>query len=824
MAVPGDGGNLPTHSEDMSDELRAMMADLGNARLEECARDDEEVATYGPSREAARVLALTPVQPSNPGAAAYHDAIARGEFEDDDALGVRGLDSIDNGNRHRIRKLEEALHGNGSRSRGPMGNPSSHNPGSRGGFVRAPIRYDPQNPGFRSKKHPPTLFKSKESNQGISSLGGLIPPGGEVKRWDHNKASELASHPFQPSASASPLTVERALSNGSGSESPVLTGTTLSPPSRPMPGTVSTANTVNSQQIHEAASHQDPSEAIPPPQRPDPTATDSNLDDKVQNNQVEPSNGQNFTGQDAWKNTTYTAREIFFGAECIKRIGPPKPSWVWIYELSDQEICLWELHIKDELIIYEDIRQLLEPGIRDQNVVLYRQNISGLDDTPYAHHLDFGSETSAGAFVKALALRNAQFAESNEPIFMGHTQSMLVPDQEPGEQSLIDISQSRLTELSTPQLTPGYGTYHDDLHSLENHFSEMDTANNHSVIESEHSEEKPEEEEHRDNYAGVSFRYLSICPDVLSIDTVSVGMELSNESLRILSRVKPEEYRDMTLTFHILVDRMYEFLSTPKDSPAFKFAAAQIASLHLARDQEFGALSKSERNRAIAVVYRNILNLFSGRITWTSRELLSFRPSQKVGCPREVSEFNAMNEQLWKLRGRTPSPEQFLYTSAKAQKNAVESTQFLYGNEGQGDVTPASTSGSQESKDTQSAMLTFNSPLDSPQGASTPRPLPGLQNSQALSRLRQEEYVTSSSQSATQTPNGTSSVPRTVAQANAQASMSRLSSNGSSPTGLAASRWNSPQVTPKAVLHQRTGSNASTRSTISRLAHSMATL
>ncbi|KAI1632676.1 hypothetical protein F4809DRAFT_656108 [Biscogniauxia mediterranea] len=845
-SCPGGGGNMPTHQQPMSDELAAMIADLGLERVEVLARDDADIATYRPSVKSTQALAPGPVEPSNPLASAYHDAIQQGAFDDDDSRAVRHLDPLDGGNAHRLNRSRHPRHGN-QRST-PV-------------FARRIRRYDPFNPGFRARPRPTTVIKIPDGSQAVGSLGGLIPPGGAVRCWSYDRPGGLAKHPFQLSArTKSPITVKKALSNGNHSKTSVSAKDTPSPSKLPLTGIASTGDVAKSQQTPRASSSEVVDTFTLQPIPKNPTTTSPDLNENTQIYQAEGNNTRNAVEKNAWKKTVCPSREIFFEAECLKMVGPPIPSRVCIYELSDKRVCRLELHTMGGSVIHEDICQLSEPKIDGQSVFLYHQNKSGLDNAPCAIILRFDSKSLAKHFAEEVQRRTSQFTESDEPIHMGHidppmqdgdistdrseeahtesdgsstssrvtsskqlisdaipSQLIHPPCQAPEVESLIDIGGDQLTKPYSPAPTPGYGSYHEDLDGLQYHFSTMSTPTSYYTNGSQ--------EVLGGNHEGMSLRYSIICPDIASINTVPAGEELSMESLSILSRVKSESYRDMILSSKTLVNVVNEVMSAPDDSPAPTFAAAQIASLHLARDQEFGALSKSEKNRVIAVVYRNILNGLSGKITWSSKELLGFRPSQKAACPNEVSEVNAMNKKWWEQRGKTPSsPQPLPYSSSMVQKNSKQNAKFLYGNRVQGDATLASTSGPREGDNTQSAVLASGSPPNTPQVTSASQTLPSPQSSRESSGLRREEYVTSSYTVTAQTPEGTSYVPRIIAPESTQTTTSRSSSNVSCPKGLAASRWNSPQVTPQVAGHRQTGSNASTRSTISRLAHGIASL
>ncbi|KAH8671450.1 hypothetical protein BX600DRAFT_548425 [Xylariales sp. PMI_506] len=92
----------------MEDKVRAaMMNDLGIGRLEDLARDDEGDRQHRDFRQLgdARISPSTATQtPANVVANPWMSAVAAGAFNDDDAHGVAGLDSIANGRLHAQRR------------------------------------------------------------------------------------------------------------------------------------------------------------------------------------------------------------------------------------------------------------------------------------------------------------------------------------------------------------------------------------------------------------------------------------------------------------------------------------------------------------------------------------------------------------------------------------------------------------------------------------------------------------------------------------------------------------------------------------------------
>ncbi|ORY69019.1 uncharacterized protein BCR38DRAFT_482495 [Pseudomassariella vexata] len=183
----------------MATILDAMMDDLGDGRMEDLARDNRRDRHFDPILKSTTKSVASNGGPKteNLGAQMWQNAVAENLFHDDDALGVQGLDSIADGNLHRLRREQSGP------ARGGFGAGSSrggfHGSGSLPGFGRGrgELRhqidrmlkntvYDPANPNAGRGRAPrlcPNSERSNEPSFGVTSLGGLPPPGAMVKRW-----------------------------------------------------------------------------------------------------------------------------------------------------------------------------------------------------------------------------------------------------------------------------------------------------------------------------------------------------------------------------------------------------------------------------------------------------------------------------------------------------------------------------------------------------------------------------------------------------------------------------------------------------------------
>ncbi|KAI1418363.1 hypothetical protein F5Y13DRAFT_196165 [Hypoxylon sp. FL1857] len=175
--------------------MDAMMLDLGNSRLEELAMDEDGGRSRGRRNfQAERRPALTQQReggPINPGAAKWNKAFEEGVFDDDDARAVKDLDSLDDGNAHR-RNRAPVVPMNGDHN-----NRQTQNFQTREVFnpissrIRQYSHYNPANPGYtKSKSRPSPRVPDQGSME--TSLGGVVPRGVEVRRWDSRGPSHLA--------------------------------------------------------------------------------------------------------------------------------------------------------------------------------------------------------------------------------------------------------------------------------------------------------------------------------------------------------------------------------------------------------------------------------------------------------------------------------------------------------------------------------------------------------------------------------------------------------------------------------------------------------
>ncbi|KAI1394331.1 uncharacterized protein F4822DRAFT_424809 [Hypoxylon trugodes] len=184
----------------------AMMADLGNSRLEELATDGVESQSR-PRLPAAQQGGQHAV---NPAAANWTSAWAEGIFDDEDARAVRGLDPLDGGNAHRLNRAATGQKGGASDRKAIHVMVGS-------AMVNVVPRYDPRMPGYSKGR------RNQNADNGFtrSSLGGLVPPGASVKRWGPKQSLSSPT----PTAASEPVLTTPEVSrrfNGDTAEDQIL--------------------------------------------------------------------------------------------------------------------------------------------------------------------------------------------------------------------------------------------------------------------------------------------------------------------------------------------------------------------------------------------------------------------------------------------------------------------------------------------------------------------------------------------------------------------------------------------------------------------------
>ncbi|KAI1140126.1 hypothetical protein F5Y05DRAFT_424062 [Hypoxylon sp. FL0543] len=208
-------------SEQLAQEaaMNDEMFDLGNHRLEELATDAGNTRTGRRRQEIQVEHRPAPSQPRqhgliHPGAARWNSAVHEDVFDDDDRRVVSGLDSLDDGNAHR-RSAASVTRTNGSQQSRPSQNiRSQEDYGGMNREIRQSSHYNAENPGYtRSNRKRGQWAQASEPDAEQTSLGGLVPPGGVVRRWDRSGSA----HPGATNSGATdPGTAENMPGGGPG--------------------------------------------------------------------------------------------------------------------------------------------------------------------------------------------------------------------------------------------------------------------------------------------------------------------------------------------------------------------------------------------------------------------------------------------------------------------------------------------------------------------------------------------------------------------------------------------------------------------------------
>ncbi|KAI0100193.1 hypothetical protein GGR51DRAFT_575841 [Nemania sp. FL0031] len=403
-----------------SSVLDAMMDDLGNNRIEDLL--DGEDNRNGRHRLAASANTTNATKSTEPRKSArdpnslagmYRAAIENGEFDDDDAAGVQGLDSLDNGNAHRVKSYAVRS------SFVPMNQKRTND--ATGSFPKRP-KYDPSNPTYRisnSKrpasnantlpraKHPSTTF-----NEGprVSSLGGIIPDGGDVKKWDNTKRLTV---PNLPAGRGRPVNGQKypplGPTVGRGHGNSGFLPDSLQKIDNQIIGAEQPITSRQLPHLRKATENQSIASQVPAiPHQGLPSLTEVTA--KV----IALDQASNFHNL-----TTLDPREIFFQGDVLMPnqigVGGDKPAKgrIVIYELLATPIGVWEITVEGRKVIRGDVRELLEILPDGSKVFLRRwPNKTQVRSEP----LRFSNVTEAEIFTFEANIRRLQYTNSSEPI------------------------------------------------------------------------------------------------------------------------------------------------------------------------------------------------------------------------------------------------------------------------------------------------------------------------------------------------------------------------------------------------------------------------
>ncbi|KAI8959639.1 hypothetical protein F5Y11DRAFT_350297 [Daldinia sp. FL1419] len=616
--------------------MDAMMDDLGNGRLEELATDND--GDRRRRRQTFQVDHQVADPPSeqrdeHPAAndliASWKAAFDEGVFDDSDYNAVKALDSIDDGNTHRLNKGVNISRTEGSGGAVGRGNRSS-------AFASRGIipKYDPLNPGYSRKPKQPV--RPLQPGYRESPLGAVLPPGAEIKRW-----------------------------NSKQSGSTHLATTLNTPSSRP--------DTPRQTQIF-------------PVER---KAKDTLLPHKRLAGPItnEPCRGNETRAPSDDLVRMVTSKQdralfleekasilLVFGLDLEFSLGQ-----VSVYEIPQDGVTVWDLNVFGGKTLRGDIRLCLRPFQSGSTVHLRRQDSATSEVR--SSHIRFGSIPVAQKFEQVISSCRAQNENSRSPIFNEVTETGSVSQPELATDNTVlekiheqapknqmpETSQSSAKPVVSepPQRIPSPGVVNEDLIEFNSPESQKGSKSLGDLIDFT-TNSRPSvgpaaitkfEKRQETPMVGLDpdtvFTTAQLEHDVETIETITAGVDISQDSLRMLSFLTARDYNHMAKARHSL-EQYLTWAKFPSVASPAKRAAMQIATMQLRRYEVFKALERDERRKSIAVVYVNILH-GNNRIVRSMDQMIILRQDARP-CPQRVHDFNEFSLRLaGRPRAQQPS-------------------------------------------------------------------------------------------------------------------------------------------------------------------------
>ncbi|KAI1820173.1 hypothetical protein F4861DRAFT_543184 [Xylaria intraflava] len=314
----------------MSDAMAQMEADLGNVRIEELAQDVQEFGTILANTQLPRLRGGSAFVRNNDVSQRWKVAVESNLFDDDDAAGVKGLDPLDGGGAHRV-------------NNGQVGNVLPQ-------VIRP--RYNPSCPVYRhgtSRQTENCRPNVSNAAHKMSSLGGIIPDGGTIKRW---QSSKVTSQTYSvDNLMSAPLTHIQGNSSGNSIQ---------------------------------ATSNRHEREALAPERFITKTGQQNGQRDRLQpsatlESHITVTHALSQLGHaepKAHGSATPSDQEIFLKEDILVKdeAGTGKvPGQIIIYRTDLPVLCICELTINNEKVITADIRSLLRLLV-DGSRVMFRRN------------------------------------------------------------------------------------------------------------------------------------------------------------------------------------------------------------------------------------------------------------------------------------------------------------------------------------------------------------------------------------------------------------------------------------------------------------------
>ncbi|KAI0099372.1 hypothetical protein F4814DRAFT_456184 [Daldinia grandis] len=633
--------------------MDAMMDDLGNSRLEELARDGDEDRRRG--RHTTFQVNRRPLstqreeRPSaNDPAAGWKNAFSEGVFNDSDYHAVKDLDSLDDGNAHRLNRaaMRPGLGGNGS-APGYNSRPLTFT--SKG---NAPT-YDPLNPGYSKK--PNKLSQPLLQGHRETSLDGIVPPGVKVRRWDSQRA-EQAGNPVHITPLLNMLGTRYSTSVQSRQQQlPTLGGLGRGalPQLQPSPMPREMVNPLLLRQRQQI---------------------------KLTRNMPDESNGTRVLGRNLIQKTALKLAQVIFREQdvtimLVVGLDAFAPGEVSLHKTLSG-VTIWNLTINNGRATRGDIRLCLQPFQYGSSVHLRRQDTE--DSEVRSSQIRFGSISAAQKFEELINSCRKQQENSRLPILMETSESELAHQPEidtGGKDSEKTDGQAPKTYpitvdtvASTPSKPiPSTEIMNEDLIDLNSPESLIDldsheksVANSIGNVESASFQGEPVIAAPIEDTSSMIAQPQTISPsattqhsasfsapmvlsasqleqEVVTIEAITAGVDISQDSLRVLSFLATRDYRHMIKISRSLLEYLTWAHSSSLVAPA-KLAAIQVAIMQLKRYEEFAGLNQDEKRKAIAVVYANIIH-GNAPIIRSVDEMIMLRQYARP-CPPTVHHFN----------------------------------------------------------------------------------------------------------------------------------------------------------------------------------------
>ncbi|KAI1653918.1 hypothetical protein F4813DRAFT_399593 [Daldinia decipiens] len=661
----------PTQREADQRIMDAMMNDLGNTRLEELARDTDEDRRRSRQTFQVNRRPLSTQREERPSAndpaAGWKNAFNEGLFNDSDYHAVKDLDSLDDGNAHRLNRVA-AKPGIGG-----GGNPAGYNSRPLAFTSKGNVpTYDPLNPGYFKK--PKQLSQPLPPGHRETSLGGIVPPGVEVRRWD-SKRAEQAGNPvhFTP------------MPNIPGTRR--VTPVQVRSQRLPTPGVLGRGAPLRLQPS--LMPHEQTNTLLPHQRRPA----------GLVHNTLDQSGETHVTGGNLIQTATLKLGRVIFRDEdvaimLVVGLDEFSPGQVSLHERPNGAV-IWNLSINNGRATRGDIRLCLQPFQYGSSVHLRRQDNEASDVR--SSQIRFGSISTAQKFEGVVKSCRKQQENSRIPILMEKSESEPVPELEietdskdsekrDGQAPENHVSKTDRTRVDTmasiplkptsPKPIPSTEITNEDLidlsspESLKRPKSPMDLidlgCHEQSIVDSIGDAEPASLRREPVIAASIKSTFPTIArsqtispsvttqysvsfstatvistsqleQDVVTIEAITAGVGMSQDSLRVLYSLTTRDYRRMIKISRNLLEYLMWAHSSSSIAP-IKQAAMQVATMQLKRYEEFGDLNQDEQRKAIAVLYANILH-GNAPIIRSVDEMIMLRQYARP-CPPRVRRFN----------------------------------------------------------------------------------------------------------------------------------------------------------------------------------------